>query len=50
MLTIRGTADAHVPFAGTPDAVADEAARSGCDPTPRVEAPAPGVERTRFVG
>lgn len=50
VLTIRGTADAHVPFAGTPELVAEEAERAGCDAEPRTEHPASDVDRTRYTG
>lgn len=50
VLTIRGTADTHVPFDGAAQLVADEAARAGCEPTHRVEHPTVDVERSRYTG
>ena len=50
VLTIRGTEDAHVPFDGTPAAIAQDAERHGCDPEPAIDHPAPDVQRTRYDG
>ncbi len=50
ILTIRGTADPHVRFDGTPDLVAGDAARYECDPDPVREHPAASVARTRYRG
>jgi len=50
ILTVRGKADAKVPYAGTPELVAADAAHHGCDPTPMVDEPEAGVERTTYTG
>lgn len=50
VLTIRGTADRHVRFAGVPDLIADEAERADCQRGPVAERPAADVARTRYAG
>jgi polyhydroxybutyrate depolymerase len=50
VMIIRGTADAHVPYDGTPEMIAGYADRYGCDQPPVTEVPADGVERTRYTG
>lgn len=54
VLTVRGTADAHVPYEGGGGAAAlagTWADHAGCDPTPdRVTGPAVDVERTTWTG
>jgi polyhydroxybutyrate depolymerase len=49
VLTIRGTADTKVPFAGTPELVAADAAARGCDPAPTTERHG-AAETTRYDG
>lgn len=50
VITIRGTADTHVPYEGTPAMVAAYADRYGCEQPPMTETPHEGVERTRYTG
>lgn len=50
VLTIRGTADARVPYAGTEDMVAAWADHDGCPTPPRTSEPSPGVARTTYEG
>jgi polyhydroxybutyrate depolymerase len=50
VLTIRGTADTHVRYDGTPELVATIAERAGCDASPTREPVATDVERTRYTG
>lgn len=48
VLTIRGTADATVPYDGAPDTVAGWADHSGCTGPPRIDEPHPGITRTTY--
>jgi polyhydroxybutyrate depolymerase len=48
MLTIRGTADATVPYAGTEDMAAAWADHDGCPTPPRTDEASPGVTRTTY--
>lgn len=48
MLTVRGTADATVPYDGTLEMVAAWAEHNGCAVSPRDEEPQPGVTRTTY--
>ena len=49
VLTIRGTADATVPYAGSEDMVTQWADHDGCTPTPHTDGPSPGVTRTSYT-
>lgn len=49
-LTIRGTADATVPYAGVEDLIANWADHDGCRAAPRTDEPFPGVTRTSYPG
>lgn len=49
-LTVRGTADATVPYGDTPGMVAADARRYRCDLPAPVDHPMPGVDRTRYAG
>lgn len=48
VLTIRGTADATVPYDGAPDMVAGWADHNGCTGPPRIDEPHPGITRTTY--
>lgn len=50
VLTVRGTADTHVPFPGTAEVVAAIASHHGCGASPTFEAPTADVARTRYTG
>jgi len=50
MLTIRGTADVTVPYAGTEDMVAAWADHDGCSTPLHTDEPSPGVQRTTYDG
>jgi polyhydroxybutyrate depolymerase len=48
VLTIRGTADTHVPYAGTPEIVQAWADHDRCPAPARTDEPQPGVTRTTY--
>jgi polyhydroxybutyrate depolymerase len=48
VLTIRGTADATVPYGSTPEMVAGWAEHDACTTPPREDEPHPGVTRTTY--
>lgn len=49
VLTIRGTADATVAYAGSEDMVAEWADHDGCTPAPHTDEPSPGITRTSYT-